>query len=49
MQASKYDRNAQPFYVMVDHDGNQLGGSAGYDSNPEVFIDYLKDALSKFK
>ncbi len=49
MQASKYDRNAQPFYVMVDHDGNQIGGSAGYDSNPEVFIDYLKDALSKYK
>ena len=49
MQASKYNRNAQPFYVMVGHDGNQIGGSAGYDSNPQVFIDYLKHALSKFK
>ena len=48
MQASKYNRNAQPYYVMVDHEGNQLGGSAGYDSNPEVFIEYLEDALSKF-
>ena len=40
LQASKFNRNAQPFYVMVDHDGNQVGGSAGYDSNPQLFIDY---------
>ena len=49
MQASKYNRNAQPFYVMVDHNGNKIGDSAGYDSNPDVFIDYLNDALSQFK
>ena len=49
LQASKFNRNAQPFYVMVDHDGNQVGGSAGYDSDPQLFIDYLHDALKKFK
>ena len=49
MQARDYDRNAQPYYVLVDHDGNQVGGSAGYNSNPEVFLEYLNDALEKFE
>ena len=49
MQASRYNRNAQPYYVMVDHEGNQLGESAGYNSNPQVFIDYLNDALKDFE
>ena len=49
MQASEYNRNAQPYYVMVDHNGDQIGESAGYDSNPDVFINYLKDALKQYK
>lgn len=49
LQASKFNRNAQPFYVMVDHDGNQVGESAGYDSDPQLFIDYLHEALDKYK
>jgi len=49
MQARDYDRNAQPYYVLVDHNGNQVGGSAGYNSNPEVFLEYLNDALDKYK
>jgi thiol:disulfide interchange protein len=48
LQAAEYNRNAQPFYVLVDHNGNQLGGSAGYDSDPSAFLEYLGDALSKF-
>ena len=49
LQASQFNRNAQPFYVMIDHDGNQVGESAGYDSDPQLFIDYLHDAIKKFK
>jgi thiol:disulfide interchange protein len=48
LQASQFDRNAQPYYVLVDHEGRQIGGSAGYDPNPEVFLEYLNDALTKF-
>jgi thiol:disulfide interchange protein DsbD len=48
LQAAEYNRNAQPFYVLVDHNGNQLGGSAGYDSDPSVFLEYLDDALGEF-
>ena len=49
LQASRFDRNAQPFYVMIDHDGDHIGDSAGYDPDSEVFIDFLKEGLSEFK
>ena len=48
LQASRFDRNAQPFYVMIDHEGNHIGGSAGYDPNPDIFVDFLKDGLNEF-
>ncbi|MEC7693354.1 MAG: thioredoxin family protein, partial [Bacteroidota bacterium] len=49
LQASRFDRNAQPFYVMIDHDGEHIGGSAGYDPDADVFIDFLEDGLAQFK
>ena len=49
LQASRFDRNAQPFYVMIDHDGKHIGGSAGYDPDSEVFVEFLKEGLSQFK
>jgi cytochrome c biogenesis protein CcdA/thioredoxin-related protein len=48
LQASQFDTNAQPFYVLLDHKGNQIGGSAGYDPDPDAFLEYLNDALAKF-
>lgn len=48
LQASRFDRNAQPFYVMLDHQENQIGGSAGYDPDPELFIDFLNEGLNAF-
>ena len=49
LQASRFNRNAQPFYVMIDHDGEHIGGSAGYDPDADVFIDFLEDGLAEFK
>jgi thiol:disulfide interchange protein DsbD len=48
LQASRFDRNAQPFYVMLDHSENQIGGSAGYDPDPELFIAFLNEGLRAF-
>ena len=48
LQASRFNRNAQPFYVMIDHNGDHIGGSAGYDPDSEVFVDFLKEGLSEF-
>ena len=49
LQASQFDRNAQPFYVMIDHDGEHVGGSAGYDPDPSLFVDFLEEGLAEFK
>ena len=49
LQASRFNRNAQPFYVMIDHNGDHVGGSAGYDPDPELFLEFLADGLSEFK
>ncbi len=48
LQASRFDRNAQPFYVMIGHDGQNIGGNAGYDPDADVFIDFLQDGLAEF-
>ena len=48
MQAAQFNTNSQPFYVMLDHDGQQIGGTAGYDPDPEVFIDFLEEGLAAF-
>jgi thiol:disulfide interchange protein DsbD len=48
MQAAQFNTNSQPFYVMVDHDGNQIGGTAGYDPDPEKFIAFLTRGLKAF-
>ena len=49
LQASQFDRNAQPFYVMIDHDGEHVGGSAGYDPDPSLFLDFIEEGLAEFK
>ena len=33
---------------MIDHDGAHIGGSAGYDPDADVFIDFLEDGLVQF-
>ena len=48
LQAAQFNTNSQPFYVMVDHQGEQIGGSAGYDPDPTAFIAFLEDGLREF-
>ena len=33
---------------MIDHDGQNIGGNAGYDPDADVFIDFLQDGLAEF-
>lgn len=42
LQRSKFGANAQPFYVMLDHDGNPLTHSYTFDENPDNFAKWLK-------
>lgn len=51
-QIKEYQVTAQPYYVMLDDEGNTLpNGSADYQnhSNPEVFKSWLKDGLNAYK
>ena len=49
LQASRFGTNAQPFYVMIDHNGEALGSGVGYDPDPDKFIAFLKENMDRFK
>ena len=48
MQASQFNTNSQPFYVMLDHDGEPLGEGVGYDPDAGIFVDFLESGLDAF-
>ena len=41
LQSHKFGANAQPFYVIVDADGNPLTGSYSYKEDVPAFLEYL--------
>ncbi len=49
LQASRFGTNAQPFYVMLDHDGEALGEGVGYDPDVDKFVAFLKEGLQEFE
>ena len=49
MEVERYGTNAQPFYVMLDANEEVLSGSASYNSDPQVFLDFLKEGIKNYK
>jgi thiol:disulfide interchange protein DsbD len=47
-QATRFGTNSQPFYVVLDHDENQLGGPASYDPDIEKYVNWLDDGIAAF-
>jgi len=45
----KFGANAQPFYVLVDNEGNPLNQSYSYDEDVAKYIDFLKTGLKNYK
>ena len=41
----QFGANAQPHYVILDAEGNQLGDARGYDLNVEAFVEWLNEGL----
>ena len=41
LQSHKFGANAQPFYVIVDPDGNPLTGSYSYKEDVPAFLEYM--------
>lgn len=50
LQISKFNFSAQPQYVVIDENGNQLSGPTFFDTDEQKFVDFLdngKNAYSK--
>ena len=49
LQRNKFGANAQPFYVIIDSNGNPLAGSYSYDENISKYTEFLDKGLKNYK
>lgn len=49
LQQSRFGVNAQPYYVVVDTDGQQLVPAQAYNEDIKNYVDFLDSGLSAFK
>lgn len=48
LQGHRFGANAQPFYVLVDADGNPLCGSYSFNLDVNAYINFLERGLKNF-
>ena len=48
LQSTKFGANAQPFYVVLDNDGQPLSGSRAYDEDITGYVNFLKKGLDNY-
>ena len=48
-QITRYGVNAQPYYVLLDNDGQMLVQPKAYDLNADHFVEFLDTALAEFE
>lgn len=49
LQITAFNNNAQPFYVILDPNGNLLVPPKAYDLDISNFVNFLDEAISSFK
>ena len=49
LQRHKFGSNTQPFYVLVDGNGNPLNSAYAYDEDIDKFLEFLKKGLQNLK
>jgi thiol:disulfide interchange protein DsbD len=49
LQATRYGTNSQPYYLILDHQGNSLVPHAAYDPDPEKFRQFLEQGINAFR
>ena len=49
LQRVKFGANAQPFYVLIDNEGNPLNKSYSYDEDINKYVDFLQTGLKNYK
>ena len=47
-QIKKYKANAQPYYVLLDHNGENLNEYSAYNPDIEVYLAWLKEGIGNF-
>ncbi len=48
IQIVNFNRNAQPYYVLITPDGKVLAEPRGYNLNPDEFVVFLEKGLAEF-
>lgn len=48
-QISRYNRNTQPYYVILDNNEKEMVDGYGYDPDADDFIEWLNKGLTEFK
>jgi thiol:disulfide interchange protein DsbD len=48
LQATRYNTNSQPYYLILDLQGNSLVPHAAYDPDPELFRSFLNQGIQAF-
>ncbi|TXE15198.1 thiol:disulfide interchange protein [Seonamhaeicola algicola] len=49
LQIMRYKSNAQPLYVLIDHNEANLNAPVAYTPNVDEYFNWLKDGVKKFK
>lgn len=49
LQSSTFRTNSQPYYVVMNGDGERLIPAQAYNLDPQNYIDFLKSGLEAFK
>ena len=45
LESSKFGSNAQPFYVILSHDGRLMAPPRGYDEDVDEYLQFLRSGL----
>ena len=48
-QITRYKNNAQPYYIILDSDGNDITQQIGYTPDADEYKKWLEEGISKFK
>ena len=48
LQRVKFGANAQPFYVLIDNEGNPLNKSYSFDEDVNKYVDFLETGLKNY-
>jgi thiol:disulfide interchange protein DsbD len=48
-QITRFNNNAQPYYIILDHQEQLLAKPRGYNTDVAEFVDFLDGATKKFK